>query len=113
MATRENERWKSGGGKGRYDSESTLVLVHFDVPFVPDIGRGEHATATTPRVTSESSEYRKYHESRQVPDLDIRLGACSSPMLKIEARMDIQGSDTSGFMNFGTRNPEHGLKSKS
>jgi hypothetical protein len=46
VAASKDERGKGGGGKGRDDSETALVLVHLDVPFTPGLGRSEHTTST-------------------------------------------------------------------
>jgi len=49
----KDEGWDSGGGKGRDDSEATLVLVDLYMPLAPDFGGSEHAT-TTAHVTESS-----------------------------------------------------------
>jgi hypothetical protein len=46
VAACEDERGEGRRGEGGDDGETTLVLVYFDVPFAPGLGRSEHATST-------------------------------------------------------------------
>jgi hypothetical protein len=47
MAAGENKRRQSRSSECGDDGKATLILVHLDVPFAPDLGGREHATTTT------------------------------------------------------------------
>lgn len=55
----KDEGGECRGGKRRDNGEAALVLVDLDVPFAPDLGGSEHATATA-HVTERSLKCRGY-----------------------------------------------------
>ncbi|RUS13280.1 hypothetical protein BC937DRAFT_95575 [Endogone sp. FLAS-F59071] len=53
MTAGQDERGEGRCGEGRGGGEALLVQVSLDVPFAPDLGRGEHTT-TAAHVTESS-----------------------------------------------------------